>query len=151
MAYITLEDADAWIAGHIRAADRTRWAVLEDADKTIALQEAEDVIDDLPLRGDKYDRTGVQTAEFPRIIDGVICGDESENVVIPQHVKDAVCLEAVALCQASNRRTLQKEGVQNYSIGGKLSETFMPGAGSEALVSERARRIMRRYTGYNTR
>ncbi len=154
MTYITLADAEIWIAARVKCADRVGWDALQDADQTIALQEAEDIIDDLPLRGEKYDNTGVQAAEFPRIIDGVICGDEYENIVVPQHVKDAVCLEACARAQygTGSRADLQKQGVQSFSIGkGQLQETFRPGAGREVLMSDRARRILRRYMGVECR
>ncbi len=158
MSYISLADAKSWIAAHIRSTDRTGWDALSDAEKTIALQEAEDKIDDLPLRGRKYDidvTAGVpdQPAEFPRIIDDTVVDwdDSAEEAIVPQDIKDAVCLEAVALCQVSDRKALQREGVQSFSIGGKLSETFRPDAGSEALISDRARRIMRRYIGAEIR
>lgn len=158
MSYITLSAAKAWVAAHVRSADRTSWDALTDSDKTIALQEAEDRIDDLPLRGRKYNievTAGVpdQQAEFPRIIDDTVVNwdDSAEEAIVPQDIKDAVCLEAVALCQVSDRKALQREGVQSFSIGGKLSETFRPDAGSEALISDRARRIMRRYIGAEVR
>ena len=174
MTYISLADAKPWIAAHIKGIDRSGWDALTDPDKTTALQEAEDRIDSLPLRGQRFEevylengvqkdrnRDGIaQTAEFPRVIDGAIVVWDHKAVspsgrigyaVVPELVKNAVCHEAVASIQEGARRTLQKQGVQSMSIGGKLSENFRPGAGQESLVSTQARRIMKRYVGAELR
>ena len=167
MTYISLADAKTWIAAHIKSIDRSGWDALSDPDKAIALQEAEDKINSLPLRGKRYEdqyiengaqidsnRDGIiQTEEFPRIIDGVTCDwdNGTSKPIVPELVKNAVCHEAVASIQEGARRTLQRQGVQSMSIGGKLSENFRPGAGQESLVSAQARRIMRRYVGAELR
>ena len=114
-------------------------------------QEATRHIDALALRGTKYEYD--QDLEFPRIIDGVIVGDEDQNAVVPDLVKRACLEEALAIYAnaSGGRRKLQEEGVQSYTIGGKLSETFRPGAGQAPLESITAARILRRYTGVESR
>ena len=124
------------------------------------LQEATRHIDRLTLAGQKYDTdivagVAVQTLQFPRIIDGVTCNwnDSTDLPVVPQAVKDACLEEALAIFSqgAGGRRDLQEQGVASYSIGGKLQETFRPGAGTENLLSSKARRIMRRFVGAEIR
>lgn len=114
-------------------------------------QEATRHIDQMPLRGTKYEYD--QDLEFPRIIDGVIVGDEDQNAVVPTLIKQACLEEALAIYAnaSGGRRKLQEEGVQSYTIGGKLSETFRPGAGQSPLESITAARILRRYTGVESR
>ena len=114
-------------------------------------QEATRHIDALALRGTKYEYD--QDLEFPRIIDGVIVGDEDQNAVVPTLIKRACLEEALAIYAnaSGGRRKLQEEGVQSYTIGGKLSETFRPGAGQAPLESITAARILRRYTGVESR
>jgi len=156
MSYITLSAAKAWISAHVRSSDRTSWDALTDTDKTIALQEAEDRIDDLPLRGRKYNievTAGVpdQQAEFPRIIDGVTVSwnDNTNEAIVPQDIKDAVCLEAVALAQwgSSWRRKNQEQGVTQISLGG-VQESY---SSTSMLLSPRAMQIMRKYIGAEIR
>jgi hypothetical protein len=119
-------------------------------------------IDALSLRGTKWDLTtlnGVpaQTLEFPRAIDGVGVGNGEDFVTdpdVPDWVKQACKEEAIAIYASGaggGRRELQEQGVQSYSIGGKLSETFRAGAGTEGLQSPQARRLMRRYMGAEVR
>lgn len=168
MTYISLTDANAWIAGHIKSADRTAWDALQDADKTIVLQQAEDAIDALTLRGWRYEEKYIyngsqkdvnadgltQINEFPRYIDGVVCDWDhgTSRPIVPDDVKHAVCYEAVASCQAGTRKTMQSQGVQSFSIGkGQLAETFRPGAGQESLISDKARRLMKKYMGVEIR
>ena len=113
-------------------------------------QEVSRHIDQMPFRGTKYEYD--QDLEFPRIIDGVIVG-EDQNAVVPDLVKRACLEEALAIYAnaSGGRRKLQEEGVQSYTIGGKLSETFRPGAGQSPLESITAARILRRYTGVESR
>lgn len=156
MSYISLADAKSWIAAHIRSTDRTGWDALSDAEKTIAMQEAEDKIDDLPLRGRKYDievTAGIpdQQAEFPRIIDGITVSwnDSTNEAIVPQDIKDAVCLEAVALAQwgSSWRRKNQEQGVTQINLGG-VQESY---SATPMLLSSRAMQIMRKYIGAEIR
>ena len=123
-------------------------------------QEATRHIDQLTLAGQKYDTdiiagVAAQALQFPRIIGGVTCdwNDSTDLPMVPQAVKDACLEEALAIFSqgAGGRRDLQEQGVASYSIGGKLQETFRPGAGTENVLSSKARRIMRRFVGAEIR
>ena len=123
-------------------------------------QEATRHIDRLTLAGQKYDTdivagVAVQALQFPRIIDGVTCNwnDSTDLPIVPQAVKDACMEEALTIFSqgAGGRRDLQEQGVASDSIGGKLQETFRPGAGTENLLSSKARHIMRRFVGAEIR
>lgn len=130
---------------------RTAAAALKaasDAAQAWYCQEATRNIDGLILRGDKYDPD--QALEFPRIIDGVTVGNADQDAEVPDAVKRACLEEAIAIYGAGSsggRQALQAQGVASYQIPGILSETFRAGAGSETLLSQRARQIMRRYMG----
>ena len=141
------------------------------ADQAWYCQEATRHIDSIPLRGWRYEakwtengaqkdtnKDGItQTLEFPRVIDGVVCDwDHGTNLpIVPAEVKRACIEEAIAIYHeevtGGGRAALQAAGVQSYSIGGKLQETFRPGAGSETVRSLRARQIMQRYAGAEVR
>jgi hypothetical protein len=58
-------------------------------------------------------------------------------------VKEACCEEALTILERGNsqRRKLQQEGVQSFSIG-NLSETFAAGAG-KGLLSQEAKELLR--------
>ena len=132
-------------------------------------QEATRRVDALPIRGQRYElpyfengvqkdinRDGLtQTLEFPRVIDGIIVElDHGTHLpIIPQNVKLACLEEAIAILGqgSGGRRALQEQGVQSFSIGGKLSETFVAGSGNTGLISAQARRYMRKYIGVETR
>lgn len=116
-------------------------------------QEATRRIDAMMLRGCKYDLD--QTLEFPRVIDGVIVGDEDQATVVPDLVKRACMEEAIAIIDRTSstdkteRRSLQEQGVRSFSLGGGYSETFDVSSVSrgDGLESRAAARYMRRYTG----
>ena len=136
------------------------------ADQAWYCQEATRHIDQLPIRGIRYeeqytengtqkDANGdglTQTLEFPRIIDSEILDYDygTQLPLIPDLVKRACLEEAIAIHQAGTSgglKDLQEQGVSAMSIGGKLSYSFVPGSASSPLLSAVARRIMRRYTG----
>lgn len=116
-------------------------------------QEATRHIDSSLLRGTKYNP--YQDLAFPRIIDGKVVGDLYRVPIIPEDVKRACAEEAITIYQSvssgGDRQALQDAGVQSFSIGGKLQETFVTGAGKETLRSLRARQIMRKYAGAEVR
>jgi len=156
-SYVTNALADALLLGHPSGA---AFIALGDDAKSWYLSEATRHIDSLPLRGSKYDTdiiagVPVQALEFPRIIDGETLdwNDSTDLAIVPDLVKRACLEEALAIYQqgTGGRRDLQQQGVQSFSIGGKLSETFKPGAGTETMQSAKARQLMRRYTGAETR
>ena len=115
-------------------------------------QEATRRIDQLTLRGQKYDPD--QALEFPRIIDGVTCdwNDSTDLPIVPDTVKRACLLEAIAVyaentsTAATKRAELQEQGVKSFS-NGKLSETYGPrgGGNSYGIRSPAAWRILSKY------
>ena len=122
-------------------------------------QEATRRIDQLTLRGQKYDTdivagVAVQPLQFPRIIDGVTCdwNDSTDLPIVPDTVKRACLLEAIALyaenssTAATKRAELQEQGVKSYT-NGKLSETYGPrgGGNSYGIQSPAAWRILSKY------
>jgi hypothetical protein len=148
-AYVTLAEADTYFDDDPRA---TAFLVLSTELRTWYLNRATQIIDSLPLRGTKYDI--YQDFEFPRIIDGVIVGDADFDTVVPDNVKKACMEEALEIYlqgTSGSRKTLQEQGVQSFSIGGKLSETFVVGSGQSTLLSATAKRLMRPYIGVETR
>ena len=139
-------------------------------DQEAYCQEATRHIDQLPLRGTRYEEQYIengaqkdlnsdgltQTLEFPRIIDGETLDYDygTQLPTIPDLVKRACLEEAIAVYQAGTSgglKDLQEQGVASMSIGGKLSYSFVPGGGSSPLLSAAARRIMRRYIGAEVR
>jgi hypothetical protein len=119
------------------------------------LQEATRHIDQLRLRGDKYDST--QDRAFPRVIDGIIVGDSDQNVVVPDDVLRACMEEAIALyayyasTSEQKRASLQAQGVKSYSIG-DLSETYGPSTTTgpmQGLKSSAAYRLLSRYIAHS--
>jgi hypothetical protein len=159
----TIEAAD------ILAATRPNSAAWIGTGKAPALQEATRRIDALPLRGRRYEDAYIyngaqkdtnsdglaQILEFPRIIEGEVCDWDhgAQKPIVPALVKLACIEEAIAILASGpgSRRALQEQGVQSFSIGGKLSETFRAGVGTEGLISAQARRYMRRYMGAELR
>lgn len=160
----TLEDALAFFAARLGG---FAFLAATSANQILALKEATAQIDALPLRGERYEpeyiKNGVQVdgnsdgltqiLEFPRHIDGVCCDfDQGTNLpIVPQRVKDACCLEALANIEAtatsaySRRRALQLQGVKSYSLG-DLSESYGNSFESTCgLKSERAYKLLRIY------
>lgn len=122
-------------------------------------QEATRHIDQLPLRGTKYDIDIVagipdQPRAFPRIIDGITCDWNSSTslAIVPTDIKRACMEEAIAIYAhlasgaATKRQDLQAQGVKSYSIG-KLSETFggAPANRSYGMLSQEAYRYLSKY------
>jgi len=66
-----------------------------------------------------------------------------QDTEVPEAVKEACCEEALALLESGNsqRRKLQQEGVQSFSLG-NMSETFAAGAG-KGLLSQEAKELLR--------
>jgi hypothetical protein len=123
-------------------------------------QEATRRIDQLPLRGTKYDIDVVagvpdQPRAFPRIIDGTACDWNSSTslAIVPSDVKRACVEEAIALyaeqsAGGTSRASLQEAGVASYQIPGIISETFRPGSGSASqmgLQSSSSYRLLSKY------
>jgi hypothetical protein len=161
-SYIETDSELETLIGSDHRASAVALKALEAASQSGYCQEATRRIDAMPLRGQKWDMTSsngvaVQTLEFPRLIDGVGVGNGIDYDLIPD-VPDAVkraCLEeAIAIYQAGTSgglKELQEQGVSSMSIGGKLSYSFVPGAGGQGLHSAAAKRYLRKYLGAQTR
>ena len=162
-AYLSDTEADALMVSRPAHAS---WTAATADQKNEALKEATRRIDGLPLRGNRYEEkyieNGVQkdsnsdgltqTLEFPRVIDGVTCDWDhgTQLPIVPDAVKWACLEEAIAILAGGSDgglTALQEQGVSSMSIGGKLSYSFVAGAGGQALQSATAKRLMRRYVG----
>ena len=127
-SYISIEEANEYFAGRLYAES---WGETSDADKEKALRQATKEIDRQLLKGRKA--TDTQELAFPRYPD----------TEVPEAVKEACCEIALALLERGNsqRRKLQQEGVQSFTLG-NMSETYAPGAG-KGLLSQEARELLR--------
>ena len=127
-SYCTIEEANAYFSGRLHAES---WGQADDETKEKALRQATKTIDRQPLRGRKTE-TG-QALAFPRYPD----------TEVPEVVKEACCEEALAMLERGNsqRRKLQQEGVQSFSLG-NMSETYAAGAG-KGLLSQEAKELLR--------
>lgn len=161
-------ESDAELEALIGTADPRAAAIalkaLAAASQEWYCQEATRRIDQLPLRGTKYDpdiTAGVpdQPRAFPRIIDGVTCDWNSSTslAIVPTEVKRACMEEAIALyayyasTSEQKRASLQAQGVKSYSIG-DLSETYGPSTTTgpmQGLKSSAAYRLLSRYIAHS--
>ena len=125
-SYIDIEEADEYFAGRLHAES---WGQADDETKEKALKQATREIDRQPLKGRKTETS--QTLAFPRYPDSEV----------PETVKEACCEIALALLERGNsqRRKLQQEGVQSFTLG-NMSETYAPGGG---LISPEAKELLR--------
>ena len=149
-AYIQPADASTWLASHVVFI--APWTAASDEQKSAALVEASDHIDALPLKGVRY---GVsQPREFPRIppLEMRYSPEYSELFFqyapvdysqVPQVVKDACCLEALEILKqgaSGGRDSLRAQGVKQFNIGGKLSETLTAPETVSGIMSRAASR-----------
>lgn len=128
MSYVSLAEANEYFSSRLHA---DAWAEVSDADKGKALAMATREIDRQPLSGRKT--VSSQPLAFPRYPD----------TEVPTPIKDACCEEALALLERgkSQRRKLQQEGVQSFTLG-NMSETYAPGGG-RGLLSQEAKELLR--------
>ena len=127
-SYIDIEGANEYFENRLHAES---WGQADDETKEKALWQATRSIDRMPLRGRKTDLH--QPLAFPRYPD----------TELPEAVKEACCEEALALLESGNsqRRKLQQEGVQSFTLG-NMSETYIAGAG-KGLLSQEAKELLR--------
>lgn len=125
--YVNLEDANEYFSNRLHA---DAWAEASDADKEKALAMATKAIDRQPLSGRKT--VSSQPLAFPR----------HPDTEVPEVVKEACCEEALAILESGNsqRRKLQQEGVQSFTLG-NMSETYAAGAG-KGLLSQEAKELL---------
>jgi len=127
-SYCTTEYANEYFSGRLHAES---WGQADNETKEKALQQATRAIDRQHLNGRKA--TDTQELAFPRYPD----------TEIPEAVKEACCEEALALLERGNsqRRKLQQEGVQSFTLG-NMSESYTAGAG-RGLLSQEAKELLR--------
>jgi len=127
-SYCTIEYADEYFKNRLHAES---WSGADSETKEKALKQATREIDRQPLKGRKTETS--QTLAFPRYPDSEV----------PEAVKDACCEVALALLERGNsqRRKLQQEGVQSFSLG-NMSEAYVAGAG-RGLLSQEAKELLR--------
>ncbi len=126
-SYCTIEYADEYFKNRLHAES---WGQADDETKENALKQATKAIDRQLLKGRKA--TDEQELAFPR----------HPDTEVPEVVKEACCEEALALLERGNsqRRKLQQEGVQSFTLG-NMSETYAPGAG-RGLLSQEAKELL---------
>ena len=120
MSYNTVEQADAYIAGHYLSSDELaqQWSSLSEDDKQVLLTRAHDIIDALPITGRKTDVA--QPNAFPRY-------PEKD---VPDAVRGAECELALSMsdeeanASLADYRKMIDYGIQSYSIG-NFSETLL--------------------------
>ena len=156
-SYVTVEEADAYIAEHYLLADEQRktWEAAGD-DKETALRRACAALNSLMYRGVEYSLG--QPLAFPRYFgENCIRADEiiylpDISPEVPREVMAAQIEEAIEIISptvATENKDIRNNPVQSYSIG-HLSETFETasvGSLQSALASVRAQALIRPYTG----
>jgi len=127
-SYCTIEYANEYFKNRLHAES---WGETSEADKEKALKQATRAIDRQLLIGRKTNPE--QELAFPRYPD----------TEVPEAVKEACCEEALAILERGNsqRRKLQQEGVQSFTLG-NMSETYAPGGG-RGLLSQEAKELLR--------
>jgi len=127
-SYCTIEEANEYFAGRLHAES---WGQSDESTKEKALKQATRAIDRQLLKGRKMNPE--QELAFPR----------HPDTEVPEAVKEACCEEALALLERGNsqRRTLQQEGVQSFTLG-NMSESYAAGAG-KGLLSQEAKELLR--------
>ena len=127
-SYCTIEYADEYFTGRLHA---EVWEQADESTKEKALKQATRAIDRQLLRGRKTNPE--QELAFPR----------HPDTEVPEAVKEACCEEAFVILESGNsqRRKLQQEGVQSFSLG-NMSETYTVGAG-KGLSSQEAKELLK--------
>jgi len=125
-SYCTVEYANEYFRLHAES-----WGQSDESTKEKALKQATRAIDRQLLKGRKMNPE--QELAFPR----------HPDTEVPEAVKEACCEEALALLERGNsqRRTLQQEGVQSFTLG-NMSESYAAGAG-KGLLSQEAKELLR--------
>lgn len=121
--YATVEQANDYISKYYSSTSSLRiaWEALEDEDKQVQLNRAEQQIDLLPFSG-----RPLGASAFPRD------PYKEESLKAAQTATIELAIQKLDE-HASERYDLQKQGVQSYKIG-DLSETFKAGAGADAGI-----------------
>lgn len=113
--YATIEQANLYVQSYYSSTDplRISWETLDNSDKQVYLNRAEQIIDQLPLKG-----TPTQlTKAFPRK------PFEKESMQKAQEATIELAIQLSCDSEEKQRVALQNQGVKQYKIG-DLSETF---------------------------
>lgn len=148
VGYVTVEQADEYIATHYISTDklRTTWESLSEEDKSALLLKSFETIELLPFAGRKA--VPGQPNAFPRYPD-----TEVPNQILWAQIENALTsADTSASEEAEHYGRLWQFGVQSYSIG-NLSEHISEGAWSSGttnsvasgLVSTAATRLLKPY------
>lgn len=137
IGYVTLEQANTYIATHYISTDplRVEWSKLSDADKSALLLKSFETIELLPFTGRKADPS--QPNAFPRWP-----YQEVPNQILYAQIENALSLsDTSATDEAAHYGRLWQFGVNSYSIG-DLSEHISEGAWSSGSTSSAASGIV---------
>ena len=148
IGYVTLEEANEYVATHYLPADALRqgWDKLFDEEQTILLNKSFQTIELLPFAGRKLNPD--QSTVFPRWP----CKE------VPEAIKWAQIENALAKSDASSEEDakhyerLWTYGVESYSIGNLTERTStgtysLRGAQATGITSVIAERLLRPYLG----
>ena len=141
IGYVTVAEANAYLAAHYSATDESlaRWDELEDADKAVYLLRSAEALDALPYTGRRYALD--QPFAFPRwpnsTVPAAVKAAQMENAL---KLSDVAATEDAALYEKMNLY-----GIKSYSIG-NLSESLTPGAIAYSdVVSAKAMQLLKQY------
>lgn len=147
--YISAADADTWCGLRLAGAALT---AASEADQEAALRQAFERLERLLYEGEPTDAD--QTAQWPRTGVYDFHGTALDDDVVPQCVKDAQCLEALALLDwdaldagRSTREDFQAQGVASVKLG-DVTETYRAGGVVDPLsvaLCARARLVLGPY------
>lgn len=161
--YVTVEEADEYIAGYYRLTDEQRiaWEAAERSDKEVTLRRACAAINGLSFRGVKFRYP--QILAFPRyfganyaMLNGTLYAAEVDRYPELKEVPDAVkhaqieeALELLAPGAGTEYREAVTGPIESYTIG-HLSETYRiaaEGSLDAVLTSGKAKEMLRSYVG----
>jgi len=158
MAYILLADAKTRLATLCLSSELTAWTAASDGDRQILLDRAVVKLESLAFVGQRYETVeGGQEELFPRVdqLGAYDYDEDADAYVIPQAIKDAICLEAVAILAATASSDydevddLQEHGVKSVRISGTGLQYEFRGSSTsdsrEGFYSKRAWRLLERY------
>ena len=137
IGYVTLEQANEYIATHYISSDplRVGWSELNDADKSALLLKSFETIELLPFTGRKA--VPGQPNAFPRWPE-----QEVPNQILYAQIENALSLsDSSSTDEAAHYNRLWQFGVNSYSIG-DLSEHISEGAWSSGSTTSAASGIV---------
>lgn len=129
-SYISLEDAKTYFADRLNSIE---WDNAADADKSKALIQATQIIDQKDFKG--YKSINTQALKFPRI--GLIDdGFDVDGSTVPKRVKDAVCELAIWCLSEDYTEPNDLAGYQRIKIAVIEVETRQASKAMPPMVSK---------------